>query len=318
METARLLKRRPWGIAGAVLLLAVIAIAALSPVITPYQYNQIDIRSRLEPPGAGHILGTDDLGRDVFSRLLYGTRPYVQGGLVATGMATVLGLLLGFLSAGFGGRTDSILRRAVLVPALLAGVAILVTLVEWAIPSSFVSFFGFLMTSASVVGPPVSVTVVVPALLSLILLPSVYDLARNAYLSAGIVRRLPDVQPVRQDPTFSLRALGHSLRPLAPLTVVNLGVAVGMAVLVVAPLSYYGLGVPPPFPCWGNMLSSTGLRELDAAPWILVSPGIAIGLTTLGAIVFGLALREVWFPRFSRLFRSPKVSHIPPMERHCS
>jgi len=318
METARLLKRRPWGIAGAVLLLAVIAIAALAPLITPYQYNQLDISSRLEPPGAGHILGTDGLGRDVFSRLLYGAHPYVQTGLVATGMATVLGLLLGFLSTGIGGRSDSIIRRAVLVPALLAGVAILVTLVEWAIPSSFVSFFSFLMTLASVVGPPVSFTVVVPALLSLILLPSVYDLARNAYLSAGMVRRLPDVQPVQQDYTFSLRALGHSLRPLAPLTVVNLGVAVGMAVLVVAPLSYYGFGVPPPFPCWGNMLSSIGLREIDASPWIVVSPSVAIGLTTLGAILFGLALREVWFPHFSRLFRSPNVSHLPPMESHRS
>ncbi len=277
--------------AGAVVLFAVVVIAALSPVLAPYPPNQIDISHRLQPPGSGHALGTDNLGRDVFSRLLYGARPYVQAGLVTTGIATVVGLLLGFASAGIGGRTDSILRRAVLAVALVAGLLCL----------SGILPFGFLPSLAALVGPPGFVTVVIPVLLSFVFLPRVYDLARQACASAGIARRTPDAQP-RQNRTFSFRDLARSVGPLAPLTVVNLGMAVGIALLAIASPSYLGLGVPPPTPDWGNMLSSFGPRDLDEAPWILASPGVAMALTTLGAILFGVALREIWVPRFSALF----------------
>ncbi|MFH1381744.1 MAG: ABC transporter permease [Chloroflexota bacterium] len=272
MTAIRLLKERPWGIVGAVILLVVILLAILAPLITPYFYNEISIDNRLVPPGHGFLMGTDNLGRDIFSRLVYGTRPYVAVALMAVGTATLLGFLLGILSACARGKTDAFLRRAVFVPAILLAVVflLLITVRTSSLPllminvnydaRLFIIFSGLLLSS--------------------VFLPSVYVITREA------------ISP----------AFGRRIMPLLPLTLVNVGLAIGVAVLFIALLSFYGLGVPPPTPEWGNMIGGAGRRYLITAPWTVLWPSLAIIITGLGSLLFAVALREIWVVRPPRPF----------------
>jgi len=286
VEEVRLLKRRPWGIAGAIILLAVVLLAILSPIIAPYHYNNIDLSHRLEPPGGDYIMGTDNFGRDVFSRFLYGARPYLETGLIAIGTTIVLGLLLGFVSASTGGKVASILRKAIVIPAFLVALVVLAIIM---LLLARVSGFSSLMSVMSSLVHPQLTTVIIGLLLSFIFLPSVYTAAQTAFKAGNT--------PGGEESKISYRALGHGLVLLLPLILVNLGIAVGAAVLIIAPMTYYGFGIPPPLPEWGGMLSGTARTYIIQAPWIVTTPVIAIVVTVLGSILFGLALREIWFPR---------------------
>ena len=305
MEAVRLLKRRPWGIVGAVILLAVILLAILSPIIAPYYFNHIDLNHRMEPPSRDYILGTDNLGRDVFSRFLYGARPYLETGLIAIGTATVLGLLLGFLSASVRGKTDSILRIAIVIPSFL------ITLVVQAIILFFLArVFGFsqLLNIMTFLVYPELTTVIIGLLLSFVFLPSVYITVRKAFLSAFNAGHISG----KEEGKTSFRSLGRGLVLLLSLALVNLGIAVGAAVLIVAPMTYYGFGILPPFPEWGGMLSGTGRTYMLQSPWMWQAPVISIAVTVLGLVLFGLALREIWFPRFPGPLTSPGKSRNLP------
>lgn len=307
MEAIRLLKRRPWGIAGVLILLAVIMTAILAPVFAPCQPNQISMTHRLQPPGGDFILGTDNLGRDVFTRLLYGSRPYVVVGLTTTAMAIVLGLLVGFISASVKGKVDSVLRRALLVPPLLLGIAAALFILDWLLPLPGV-FSALVLTFPAILGPPWFIAIYVPLLLSFVFLPSVYGVVRSACLSAASGRKL-GVGSSKNLSAFSFRILSKELAPLIPLILVNLG----MAVLVITPLSFLGFGVPPPTPEWGSALSGTRRSSLQSAPWIARYPVIAIVVTFAGTILFGQAVHEIWFPRIASplLAGSDKESSSP-------
>lgn len=295
IQAIRLLKRRPWGIVGALILLAVIVTAILAPVIAPYQPNEISITHRLQPPGGDFILGTDNLGRDVFTRLLYGSRPYVQAGLTATGMAIVLGLLLGLISASIGGKTDVILRRAVLFPPMLLGVELLFVLTYYL---TGVLLPRPLFALSAAMGPPEVVTIYVPLLISFVCLPAVYSVVRAA-LSSAVSEHKSEAGPDKNSSAFNSAAFRKGLVPLVPLTLVNLAVATGLAVAVISSISYYGFGVPPPTPEWGGALSSTGRSYLLTAPWMAGYPAIAIVVALVGTILFGQTVHEIWFPRIA-------------------
>ncbi|MFC1985180.1 hypothetical protein ACFLUW_02115 [Chloroflexota bacterium] len=190
----------------------------------------------------------------MFSRFLYGSRPYVEAGLIAIGTATVIGLLMGFLSAGTRGKTDSILRMAIFTLSLLILLVVLVTFL-----SIFVRVFvshTFLPIMASAEHPELA-TVIIGVLLSFVLLPSVYTTTRKAFFSASNANCTPSSEEGKIRRAFNFRTFRQGLAPLLPLSLVNLGVTVGLAVMVIAPISYYGFGVPPPLPEWGNMLSGT-------------------------------------------------------------
>jgi len=288
-EALQLLKRRPWGIAGAVILLAVILLAILSPIIAPYHYNNIDLDHRMESPGGDYIMGTDNFGRDVFSRFLYGARPYLETGLIAIGTATVLGLLLGFISTIVSTKAASILRIAIIIPLFLVALVVLVIILFFL---ARVSGFSSLMSVMPFINPELT-TVIIGLLLSFIFLPSVYAASQAAFKAGNISGG--------EAGAFNLRALGRGFIPLLLLTLVNLGIAVGVSVLIIAPMTYYGFGIPPPIPEWGGMFSGTGLTYIPQAPWMFLFPAIAIGVTILGFILFGIALGEIWFPRFPRV-----------------
>lgn len=291
MELIKLLKRRPWGIVGAVILLAVILIGILAPVIAPHDYNEVHLVHRLQAPGGDYVLGTDDLGRDVFSRLVYGARPYVYVSLITTAIALVLGLLLGFISARIDGKTHAILRVVLFILSVLASVMMVLfaVLLPLRIFQSSLSIPLSLRLLANIrVMGWIAFAVL---LLSPIFLLSVYN---KIYLS------------------FSSRS-GNVIIPIISSGLAIMGVVVGLAVLIVVPAGYYGYGVPPPIPEWGSAISGPGLGYSFLAPWITLSPRVAIGLTLVGALIFSLATHEIWFPRLVPPVKSQEKTTSAPV-----
>lgn len=274
METTMLLKRRPWGIAGAIVLFVVVLISIFAPVVSPYEPNQISVTDRSQPPGGGHIMGTDNLGRDIFSRVLYGTRPYVLAGLVATGMSIVLGLVFGTASATLKGKIDSFLSILVIGLSVIVGISILLLVAR--LPFRFLPSPLTYLTTA--LRPTAFVTLYVPLLLSFLLLPTMYNIMRTA---------------------FSSKPFRSVVARVTSTALVGFGVSIGLAVMIITPLSYIGFGVSPPTPEWGSMLSGSGRAQMSVAPWIWQYPLIAIIVVLLGAILLGIAAYELWFPHLA-------------------
>ena len=182
MEAASLLKRRPWGMAGAILLLLMIVVAIFAPLLAPYHPNEIQVQHRLEAPSSDFLFGTDNLGRDILSRVLWGSQIYLRMGLMAVGAAAILGLLFGFLSAYLGRRTDFILQKALLILFFLGAIvllfpvfflgAILLLSITVGIPVPL------LFTVSAIIGPQFSTTFI-PLLLVALFLPSSYNAVRK-------------------------------------------------------------------------------------------------------------------------------------------
>jgi peptide/nickel transport system permease protein len=256
-----------------------IVVAITAPWIAPYQINQIDLANSLQPPGGEHLLGSDNLGRDVFSQLVYGVRPYVTAGLIATGMALVVGLITGLVAARAGGRPDRVLRWAILVPLVLPALGLLL------IASRYLSAFIPIPISTGALvmimdKSPLMQYVYLPLLISLIFLPAVHRAFRRI---------------------FGRSTFTEECRPadLVTLSLVTFGVAIGFALLFVAWAGYHGLGIPPGIPEWGGALSGEGRSYIESSPWIIRYYLIAIGVALVGAIFFGEATFKIWFPRLA-------------------
>ncbi len=269
-----LLRRRPLLALGA-LMVGVLALSALlASVLAPYDPVAQSLGDRLLPPSAAHWMGTDAFGRDILSRLLYGSRISLAVGFVAVSIYILIGVLVGSLAAYYGGWVDALLMR--LVDVLLC------------VPT----FFLILMVVAFV-GPSILNIMVI------IGLTSWTDVAR---LARGEVLSLKSREYIQ-----AARGLGYSdariiLKHLLPnalgpvLVVATLGV--GGAILTESSLSFLGLGVQPPTASWGNMLME-GKDHLMDAWWLVLFPGLAIFLTVLGYNFLGEGLRDQWDPRLS-------------------
>jgi peptide/nickel transport system permease protein len=267
----RFLKDR-MAIARLAVVLAFFALSVLSPVIAQYDPGRIDVDNILAPPSAKHLLGTDDLGRDVFSRMVYGAGISLKVGFVAVGIAVFIGIILGAVSGYYGGWIDVIVMR--LVDIMLC----------------FPSFFLILSVIA-------------------FLEPSIFNIMAVIGLTSwmGITRlvRAEFLSLKERDFVLAERAIGagapriifmHILpNALAPVLVsATLGIA--SAVLTESALSFLGIGVQPPTPSWGNMLTQ-GKEVLGVAWWMSVFPGIAILLTVLGYNLLGEGIRDAIDPR---------------------
>ena len=259
-------------IAGLAVVLAFFALSVLSPLIAQYDPGRIDVDNILAPPSATHLLGTDDLGRDVFSRMVYGAGISLKVGFVAVGIAVFIGIILGAVSGYYGGLIDVIIMR--LVDIMLC----------------FPSFFLILSVIA-------------------FLEPSIFNIMAVIGLTSwmGITRlvRAEFLSLKERDFVLAERAIGagapriifmHILpNALAPVLVsATLGIA--SAVLTESALSFLGIGVQPPTPSWGNMLTQ-GKEVLGVAWWMSVFPGIAILLTVLGYNLLGEGIRDAIDPR---------------------
>ena len=266
-------RRQPLGTVGLGIVLVMFAAAALAGWIAPFDPEDNDFTAMMQAPSWTHLLGTDQFGRDIFSRLVYGARTALLVGFSSAIVGGVIGLVLGVTSAYFGGWFDLVFQRV--LDVLMAFPLIILAL-------AVVSVFG-----TGVVNVIIAITV-----------PLVPRCGRVVRASALAVREVPYVDAARA------LGFGHArivLRHMVPNVVapflILLSAFVGQAILAEASLSYLGLGVQEPVPAWGLMLQGGAEEYATTAPWIAIFPGLAIVLAVLGISLFGDALRDAIDPK---------------------
>jgi peptide/nickel transport system permease protein len=269
----RLTQEKPLGAFGGVMVLGLLLCAALANWIAPFAYDETNVRQRLKPSSTQFYLGTDNLGRDLFSRIVYGARVSVTVGFGAVVMSVLLATTLGVLSGYFGGWFDVLVQRV--VDAWMA------------FPPLF-----FVLSIMAVLGP---------GLLNVILALGIVTAAnrsriiRSATLAAKGNQFVEAAQAVGAS---HLRIILLYILPnvMAPIIIIATN-ALGGVILAEAALSFLGLGVPPPYPSWGEMLSGSGRSYMYKAPWMAIWPGVAISLAVFGFNMLGDALRDLLDPR---------------------
>jgi peptide/nickel transport system permease protein len=259
-------------VAGLALVVALFVVSIFAPWLAPYDPNHIDLKAVLMPPSRAHLMGTDTLGRDVFSRIIYGSRVSLKVGFVAVGLATIIGLVVGALAGYYGGWMDSVLMR--LVDLMLC----------------FPAFF-LILAVIAVLEPSIWNIMVVIGLTSWM---GVARLVRAEFLS---LREREFIIASRALGASDTRLILRHMLPnaLAPVMVyATLGVA--GAILTESALSFLGLGVQPPTPSWGNILTA-GKDNIQIAWWLSVFPGLAILITVMSYNLLGEGVREAIDPR---------------------
>ena len=268
----RLIAKNRLALAGFVVVLAVVGIAVFAPWIAPYNYARIDPTAVLLPPSWKHPFGTDQLGRDVLSRIIWGARVSVEVGVISVGIATVIGTFLGAVAGYFGGWVDEIIMR--FVDIMLC----------------FPTFF-LILAVISVLEPSILNIMVVIGLTSWM---GVARLVRAEVLS---LREREFVLSARVSGLSHLRIILRHIIPNAMgpvLVAATLGV--GSAILVESALSFLGIGVQPPTPSWGSILA-LGKDTIQIAWWLSFFPGCAILITVLGYNLLGEGLRDALDPK---------------------
>jgi len=268
---ARLL-REPSAVVGGGIVLFFVWIALLAPMIAPYDPIASDWGAVRLPPGLAHLFGTDDLGRDILSRVIFGTRASLSAGFVSVVIAVVIGVPLGLAAGYFGGATDVVISR--LADAVLA-----------------CPFLVLAIALAAFLGPSLENTMIA---IGVSAVPIFVRLARGQtlavreedYISAVISQGVPHPKIL----------LAHVLPNVMPPIFVQATLTTAIAVLAEASLAFLGLGQPPPAPSWGSMLDAARQFLLDA-PWMAVFPGVAIMVVVIGFNLVGDALNDVLNPR---------------------
>ncbi len=259
-------------VVGAAIVAGVVAAALLAPLVTSYNPIEQSFRDQLLQPSRGHLFGTDEFGRDIFARVVYGARIALIVGVVADGLAAVLGVALGVLSGYFGRRVDAVLMR--IVDVVLA--------------------FPYLLLAMIVVA------ILGPSLINAMIAIGIVYTPQFARLVRGVVLQIKEedfVEAARAEGAGSLRILGRHILPniLSPI-IVMATLTVGYMIVETAGLSFLGLGASPPTPEWGSMLA-TGRSFMLTAPWIATFPGLAILVTVVGFNLIGDGLRDLLDPR---------------------
>ncbi|HEY3111326.1 MAG TPA: ABC transporter permease [Chloroflexota bacterium] len=264
--------RTPAVAVGLAVIVLLVVMAAGAPLLARHDPLRQDYNAILQAPDRAHPLGTDNLGRDVMSRLIYGARVSLEVGMVAVGIATAVGIAMGLVAGYFGGWVDDLLMR--IADAVLAFPGLLLVLAV-----------------ASALGPSIANTMIAIGVVSS---PSYARLLRGQVLS---LRELDYVTAARGLGVGHVRVMLVHILPnaLAPMIVLA-SLSVSGAILTEATLSFLGVGVPAPTPSWGSMLQ-TGYQYIEFAPWLSLSPGLAIFVAVLAFNVLGDGLRSALDPR---------------------
>jgi peptide/nickel transport system permease protein len=269
----RLVKEKPLGLIGGIIVLVMFLTGIFANFIAPYGYNQMDLTVRLSPPSTHHLLGTDNLGRDMLSRIIYGARISMIVGLSGAAISAIVGFLVGGLSGYFGGKFDIIFQRVVdaiqCFPSLILYLAVLAIIGQGIVPVILVLGIttGFMASRT--------------------IRSAVMQIKSNMYIQAAdaIGTRTRNI------------ILRHILPNVMPVLLIGFTLTVGSMILSEAMLSFLGFGIPPPTPSWGGMLQGSGRRYMLQAPWMAVWPGLALALAVYGINMLGDALRDLWDPR---------------------
>ncbi len=269
----RFCRKKPLGAAGGAVMLLMVLTAVFAGPLATHDPIATDAGHTLSPPGVRHWLGSDHLGRDIYSRIVHGTRVSLIVGVVSTLVGSVLGGIVGLLSAYFGGKTDLIAQR---VLDILQGLPLLV----------------LALVMSAVLGPSLPNVIIA---ISVPIIPRAGRVIRASVLS---IREMQYVEAAR---ALGLGHLRLAFRHVMPNTIgpfIVLATAqLGSAVLVEASLSFLGLGVPEPYPSWGRMLSVSAAEYAQNAPWLVLFPGLVISLSVFGSNLLGDALRDTLDPR---------------------
>lgn len=268
---SRLLRQKA-AVLGLIIVLVLIASAIFAPFIAPYDPEKGKLSDRLQPPSAEHWLGTDSQGRDILSRIIYGSRISIQVGVITVGISLVIGTFLGAVSGYFGGILDLLVMRFIDImmafPYILLAIAITAVLGPSLINA---------MIAIGIVGIPIYARVVRGAVLSV---------KENEYIDAARAVGCTNGQIIWR------HVLPNCIAPI----IVQATLGIGTAILDAAGLSFLGLGAKPPKPEWGLMLNQ-GKDALQTAPWTVMFPGLAILLVVLGFNLLGDGLRDALDPK---------------------
>ena len=266
--------RNKLAILGLVILIFFVLVSVFAPFLINYDPNRSNLRNRNLPPSGDHLFGTDDMGRDIFARTLYGGRISLSVGLVSVGISLSIGVVLGAVAGFFGGMFDTVIMR--------------IADVFYSFP-----FMILAITISSIFGPSIYNTMIILGILSW---PSSARLLRAEFLKLKNTDFALAATTIGANPSRVMfrHILPNAISPL--LVSATLGVA--SAILSEAGLSFLGLGVPPPAPSWGNMLNrARPLHILASMPWMWLPPGIAIFVIVLSINFVGDGLRDAFDPR---------------------
>jgi len=270
------LRRSPGAMIGLTLIVLLLLTAALADVIAPQGIDEQDLRKGLLPPGNEYLLGTDEFGRDMLSRIIHGSRISLEVGIISTVISSAVGIVLGMIAGYFGGAVDHIIQGMVDI--------------SWAFPTVLMAIF-----MVAVLGPGLGNVMIA---VGLVYWGGFERVVRGQVLS---LREWEFVLAAR---TIGARNLSIMIRHILPNVlspvIVMTTLMLGDAILIEATLSFLGMGAQPPAPSWGSILAS-GRSYLLLAPWVTLFPGIAILLTVLGFNLLGDGLRDALDPRLKNL-----------------
>jgi len=270
----RLLKEKPLGVIGLIIVVTLFLAGIFSDLIAPYGYNEIILRDRLDGPTIEHILGCDNLGRDLLSRIIFGARISMIVALAGSAISITVSFMVGAISGFIGGKYDMVVQRFV---------------------DAWMCF------------PPLVLYLIVMSILGPGLIQVILVLGVSFGLGGGsrIIRSA--VIRIKEDVYFeAARAIGvptgrimthHVLPNILPIMIISFSTGLGAFILAEASLSFLGFGIPPPVPSWGGMLSGTGRQYMLQAPWMALWPGIALAIVVYGVNMLGDAVRDLFDPR---------------------
>lgn len=266
-------------VAGLIILALLVLAALVGPLIAPFGINEINVSDRLQGPTTTHWFGTDELGRDVFSRVLVGARVSLMVGFIAVGIALVVGVPIGLISGFYGGATDSWLMRMMdilfALPAILLAIAILAVL------------------GPGIVNAMIAIGIVYTPIFARITRGSVLTIKQSVFVRAARSLGATDTRILRT----------HILPNVMAPIIVQASLSLAFAILAEAALSFLGLGVQPPNPAWGRMLSE-GRGFFEQAPWMAIFPGLAIVVTVMAFNFVGDGLRDALDPQQRSIIES--------------
>ncbi|NLV98181.1 MAG: ABC transporter permease [Clostridiaceae bacterium] len=266
------LRKNKLAMAGLYIILILIIVAILSPFIAPYDYTKMDMSLKYAKPSLKHIFGCDDLGRDIFSRLMYGSRASLSLGIIATLVSTFIGIIIGSVAGYYGGKIDNVIMRLLdviqAIPGMLLSIAI-----SAALGSGFINT----IIALAIGGVPMTVR---------LLRGSIMTIRNQEYIEAA-----------EKINATKLRIISRHILPnsIAPL-IVSVTMGIGNTILMAASLSYIGLGIQPPTPEWGAMLSA-GKPVIEKYPHLCIFPGLCIMVVVLAFNMLGDGLRDALDPK---------------------
>jgi peptide/nickel transport system permease protein len=272
-------RRKPLGAFGGFIVVVMLIVALTAQWIAPYWYDDQSWTETMQGPSLRHPFGTDDLGRDMLSRVIYGARVSVVVGFSAVAISGVVAAFIGVISGYYGGRFDTMFQRLVDIWMSFPALVLLITIVStfsrsgvfWNRVIAIIVVLGIIMAAGS----------------SRVIRGAAISVKNNQYVEAARCMGASDARILVQ----------HILPNVFAVIIILATVQLGAAVLAESSISFLGWGVPPPFPSWGQMLSYKGILFMRADPWIAIWPGLAIALSVYGFNMLGDALRDVLDPR---------------------